>query len=313
MSDLDNPRSEHPGPPIVIIGPTAVGKSAVAMELARQVGNAELISADSMQVYRGMDVGTAKPTADEQAAVPHHLIDVVEPHEDFTLSQFQAAVFAALDDLAARGQRPIIVGGTGLYVRSIVDRLEIPGQYPEARTELDAETNTRALHERLVALDPTAAARMEPDNRRRVLRALEVTVGSGRPFSSFGPGLDAYPETDMIQIGLDMDRGLLDQRINTRYDVQMDEGFLDEVRRLHERPQGISRTAAQALGYKELLDHVTGYSTLDDALNLARKRTRRFARRQQRWFRRDPRIRWFEITPDTNLVQLSETILRDCH
>lgn len=279
-------------PPLVIVGPTAVGKSSVAMELARRLGDAELISSDSMQVYRGMDIGTAKATAAEQAEIVHHMIDVVEPHQDFTLAEFQAGVFAALDDLAERGKRAIIVGGTGLYVRAIVDRLELPGRFPEVRVELEETLDTRSLHARLVELDPLAASRMEPTNRRRVIRALEVTVGSGRAFSSFGPGLEAHPPTDFVQIGLDMERPLLDQRIADRYQVQMANGFLDEVATLHGAAHPMSATAAQALGYKELIEHLEVRLSLAGALDLARQRTRRFARRQQRWFRRDPRISW---------------------
>lgn len=289
------------------------------MELARRLGHtatpAELVSADSMQVYRTMDVGTAKATAQDQAEIPHHLLDVVDPHEDFTLGEFQRRVFEAFDDIEARNRRTILVGGTGLYVRAIVDRLELPGQFPDTREQLEAEPDTTALHARLAELDPLAASRMEPTNRRRVLRALEVTVGSGRAFSSFGPGLEEYPATDFILIGIDLPRPLLDERINARYSVQIDLGFLDEVRSLARSPQGMSRTAAQALGYKELLEHVQGNVALDDALELARQRTRRFARRQQRWFRRDPRITWFDASDGERLRNVDgivSDVLREC-
>lgn len=301
--------------PLVIIGPTAVGKSALAMTIARKLGDVELISADSMQVYHSMDVGTAKPTIEERNEIPHHMLDVVEPHEDFTLSEFQAAVFAALEDIDRRGKRAIVVGGTGLYVRAIVDRLEIPDRYPEIRDQLEANPDTEALYTRLSQLDELAASRMEPTNRRRVMRALEVTVGSGRPFSSFGPGLETYPETNFRQVGLDMPRPLLDERINGRYDIQMNDGFLDEVKMLAMHPDGISRTAAQALGYKDLLDHVAGEVTLDEALELARQRTRRFARRQQRWFRRDPRIKWFDASENDqprNINAIAADVLQQC-
>lgn len=286
--------------PLAIIGATAAGKSALALHLAELRGDVELISADSMQVYRFMDIGTAKPTADEQARVRHHLIDVVDPDVDYTLSAFTAAVTAAVDDVHSRGNVPVLVGGTGLYVRAVIDDFEIPGQYPEARAEVEAVADTAALHRRLSELDPKAASRMEPSNRRRVVRALEVTLGSGRRFSEWGPGVDAYPKIATRQVAVDRPRPSLDDRIARRYVAQMEAGFLDEVRSLVARPQGLSRTARQALGYKELLDHVEGRATLVESLDLANQRTRRFARRQQRWFRRDPRIEWFDL--DTGMA-----------
>lgn len=281
-------------PSIVVVGPTASGKSALAMALARRAGDIELISADSMQVYRGMDIGTAKPTPAERAEVRHHVIDLVEPHESFSVSDFQREARRAMTEVVDRGGRCVVVGGTGLYVQSLVDDLDLPGQYPAVRTELELEQDTPALHRRLVACDPVAASRMEPTNRRRVLRALEVTLGSGRPFSSFGPGLGTYRPTAHRMVGLELPRDQLDIRIEQRYERQLAEGFLDEIRRLRDAPGGLSPTAAQALGYKELAGHVRGEQSLDEALALAVARTRRFARRQQRWFRRDPRIMWLD-------------------
>jgi tRNA dimethylallyltransferase len=254
-----------------------------------------------MQVYRGMDIGTAKPSAAERAAVPHHLIDVADPGDDYTVAEFKAAARDALADIEARGRRAVLVGGTGLYLRAVVDDLDFPGQFPEVRAELDAEP-TAALHDRLVALDPVAAGRMEPTNRRRVLRALEVTLGSGSRFSSFGPGLAAYPDTPFRVIGLRVDRNELDRRIEARYADQIGAGFLDEVAQLRVRPAGLSRTARQALGYRELLAHLDGECLLDEALEQAITRTRQFARRQERWFRRDPRIEWVDGGQGTDNV-----------
>ncbi len=262
------------------------------MATARIVGGAEIVSLDSMQVYRGMDIGTAKPSDAEQAEIPHHLIDVVEPGEEFAVAEFQARARAVIGEIRGRGGVPVLVGGTGLYVRAVIDNLEIPGRYPQVRGELEAEADTGALHRRLQEFDPVAATRMEPSNRRRILRALEVTLGSGRPFSSYGPGLAHYPSTPFVQVGLRWERDRLDERIADRYRRQMADGFLDEVRSLDAGP--ISRTASQALGYKELLAHLRGELALDEALNLAVIRTRRFARRQERWFRRDRRIAWLE-------------------
>ena len=210
--------------PLVILGPTASGKSTLALALASLVAaehagdgpTVELVSIDSMQVYRGMNVGTATPTQSEQAAVPHHLIDLVDPDHRFTVTEFQALAKGAIDEVRARGNLPILVGGTGLYLRAVIDDLEIPGQYPEVLAELEADPDTEALHRRLAAADPVAAGRMEPNNRRRVLRALEVTIGSGRPFSSYGPGLETYPPTPFIQMALRWPRTELDRRIAAR-------------------------------------------------------------------------------------------------
>ena len=277
---------------LAIVGSTASGKSALAMALATSVPGLEIVSVDSMQVYRGMDIGTAKPTPDEQSVVRHHLIDLVDPDDDYTVSRFQADCETAIAGIEARGNRALLVGGTGLYLRSITDQLEIPGQFPEVREQLDAEPDTSLLFDRLAGLDPVAASRMEPANRRRVVRALEVTLGSGRPFSSFGPGLEKYPPSSIAQFGIDIDLHLLRERIAERYTQQLDAGFLAEVEALRSRPGGISRTARQALGYSELLDHLDNGTPLDTAVATAITRPTQFARRQQRWFRRDPRIRW---------------------
>ena len=278
-------------PPLAILGVTASGKSALALALARARGDVELVSVDSMQVYRGMDVGTAKPTPAEQAEVRHHVIDLVDPWDAFDVHTFQGAVRAALADIAGRGKRAILVGGTGLYLRAVVDDLDLPGRYPAVLAEVEAEPDTVALHARLAALDPLGASRMEPTNRRRVVRALEVTVGSGRAFSSFGAGFETHPPTPVHLVGLWLPRAVVVDRIERRYHQQMAAGFLAEVERLHAGPP-LSHTAAQALGYRELLAHLRGETSLADALATAITRTRQFARRQRVWFRRDPRITW---------------------
>jgi tRNA dimethylallyltransferase len=286
-----------------LVGATASGKSALALALARRDPAWELVSVDSMQVYRGMDIGTAKPTPAEQAEVPHHLIDVLDPWDDSTVAWFEQAARAAIADIEARDRRALLVGGTGLYLQAVVDDLEIPGQYPAVRAELEAEEDTAALLARLRALDPLAATRSEPGNRRRLLRAREVTVGSGRPFSSFGPGVHAHPPTAFTLVGLAVEPGRLAQRIEARYLDQMEAGLLAEVEALVAHPRGLSRTAAQALGYKELIEHLEGRSSLEEAVDLAIRRTRRFARRQRAWFRRDGRITWLDAAdPADDLV-----------
>ena len=282
---------------VALVGVTASGKSDTALELARHRGDCEVVSVDSMCVYRGMDIGTSKPGPEARAAVPHHLLDLVDPDEDFTVTQFQRAAREALAVIRGRGHHALLVGGTGLYLRAVVDDLAIPGRYPEVAAALEAEVDegragTADLHARLTALDPLAAARMEPTNRRRIVRALEVTIGSGRPFSTFGPGLEAYPAGGMAQVGLSLPPDEIDRRIGTRFRHMVEAGLVDEVRALAARPAGISRTARQALGYREVLAHVEGGAPLDGCLEEAVRRTRQFARRQASWFRRDPRVSW---------------------
>ena len=305
--DRFRPSDRH----LAVVGPTASGKSALALELARRHPDLEIVSVDSMQVYRGMDVGTAKPTTAERDEVRHHLLDLVDPAEDYAVARWQADARIALAEIEDRGHRALLVGGTGLYLRALVDDLDIPGQWPALRADLEAEAadiGSAALHQRLTGLDPLAASRMEPGNQRRVVRALEVTLGSGRPFSSFGPGLDAHRPSAIAQIALAIDPADLAARIAARYERQLAEGFVDEVRRLLERSDGLSRTAGQALGYKEIRAHLAGEATLEEAVDLAVRRTRQFARRQRAWFRRDPRIDWVDPAdaPNRLLAVLAE-------
>jgi len=280
----------------VILGPTASGKSSLALEVAALVDGAEIVSVDSMQVYRGMDIGTATPTATDRAAVPHHLIDLVDPSVAFTAGEFQRRAREVLVEIEQRGGTPILVGGTGLYLRAVVDDLEMPEQFPKVRAELERDPDTESLHRRLSAVDPVAAARMEPTNRRRIVRALEVAIGSGRPFSSFGPGLESYPPNRFVQIAIRRPRAEVDQRIAARFREQIEQGFLREVAEVSE--SGLGTTARQALGYREMITHLAGECTLDEALDQAIRRTIRFARRQERWFRRDPRLKWVDAPVD---------------
>lgn len=283
---------------VALLGVTASGKSALAAALARARPGAELVSVDSMTVYRGMDIGTSKPTPDEQAVLRYHLLDLVDPAEEFTVRQFQDAARCVLADIEARGRRALLVGGTGLYLRAVVDDLELPGRWPDIAAELEDEADgpggVPALHARLATLDPVAAARMTPTNRRRVVRALEVTLGAQRPFSSFGPGLGAYRKTPVALVGIPFDPGAVDAAIERRFSDMLGAGLLDEVRALAGRPAGLSRTARQALGYRELLSHLEDGVPLEEAAAEAVKRTRAFARRQWAWFRRDPRISWLD-------------------
>jgi len=288
---------------VALVGVTASGKSEAALELARCRGDCEIVSVDSMCVYRGMDIGTSKPGPEARAAVPHHLLDLEDPDQEFTVRQFQEAAREALAGIARRGHHGLLVGGTGLYHRAVIDDLSIPGRYPDVAATLEAEldegrSEPADLHARLAVLDPVGAGRMEPTNRRRVVRALEVTLGAGRPFSEFGPGLEAYPASGIPQVGLTFDPEETDRRIAERFGAMVEAGLVAEVRALAGRPKGISRTARQALGYREVLAHVEGGVPLEECLEEAVRRTRQFARRQAAWFRRDPRITWAGSTAE---------------
>jgi tRNA dimethylallyltransferase len=317
---MPGPRPGTTGTSVVaLVGPTASGKSALALEVAARVNQGvrptadrshsgvELVSVDSMAVYRGMDIGTAKPTTEVRARVPYHLVDLVEASEEFTVQRFQRAAHLALDGIAGRGNAALLVGGTGLYLRSVVDDLRFPGRYPEEAAALNAgldrvapagtpqrQEALVALHGRLAGLDAVAAGRIEATNERRLVRALEVTLGSGLPFSTFGPGLEQYPPSQVTLLGTDPGPEALDVRIAERFEGLMADGLLDEVRELAGRPGGMSRTARQALGYREVLAHLEEGVPLSEAVDLAIRRTRTFARRQRAWFRRDPRILWLD-------------------
>jgi tRNA dimethylallyltransferase len=296
---------------IAIVGTTASGKSALGERIAQELANrgkaAEIVSADSMCVYRGMDVGTAKPTEADQQRWVTHGIDLVNPDEEFSVAQFQRYALAVLKAIEGRGAVAILVGGTGLYVDAVVNNLTLPGQFPEIKLALGEELGSGVpiedLYARLVALDPDAAAKMEPNNERRILRALEVCMGSGRRFSSFGPGLVAAAASDASESAVSAEgwilcgpiwpRPELRQRISQRFSQQLVDGFVDEAARVLETyGENRSKTARQALGYRELWDHLGGNCSLSDAIDRAVLRTGQFAVRQERWFRRDPRIQW---------------------
>jgi tRNA dimethylallyltransferase len=265
------------------------------------LGDVEIVSLDSMQVYRGLDVGTAKPTIAERAAVPHHVIDVVEPTEEWSAMRHQAAARAAVAAIEARGKRALLVGGTGLYVQAVVDDLRFPGEDPDLRAELEATTaepgGVAAAYEELRRLDPDAAEKIDPHNARRIVRALEVIRLTGKPFSSFGAGLDQFGPTafPVRMVGVWVPRDVLNARVAERFAAMRDAGLVDEVRRLIDGPP-LSRTAGQAIGYKEIIGALSDHGSVDEAFDTAVRRTRSFARRQRMWFRRDPRITWLGAT-----------------
>ena len=297
-------------PHVVVLGPTASGKSDVAMAAAQAAtGTVDVVAADSMQVYRRMDIGTAKPTSHDQALVRHHCIDVAEPSERYTVARYLDDLAAARADIHARGASAILVGGTGLYVTAAVDGLTMPGEWPDIRRQLEADEDTAALYQRLAELDPVAASKIEPSNRRRIIRALEVCLGSGEKFSSFGDGVATFPDTDVVQIGIRWSRDLLRSRIAQRVHLMMSRGLVDEVAGLLAEQPPMSATARQALGYKEIIDHLEGRASLGDAVDAIILRTQQFAIRQERWFRRDQRIQWIDVLADP-VEEITPTVLR---
>jgi len=283
--------------PIVILGPTASGKSDAAMAAAQLNGNTHIVVCDAMQVYKRMDIGTAKPTLDDQRLVQNHCIDVVEPNARFTVSDYQKNARAAVASIHDSGANALVVAGTGLYLTSLIDELSFPGEWPQVRAELQREPDVAALYRHLKALDPVAAKNIERSNRRRIERALEVCIGSGKPFSDNAPGTGAYPDNGVVQIGLLWPRDVLVKRVESRVKTMLQRGFLEEVAQLR-KDGAMSQTARQALGYVELNRHLDGRCTLDQAVGDIVIHTRQFAVRQERWFRRDPRIRWVHIEKD---------------
>lgn len=288
---------------LALVGPTASGKSALALAAAAALGDVEVVTVDSMQVYRGMDVGTAKPTAAEQSAVPHHLLDLADPAEEFSVARFQALAHEVIAGIEGRGRRAMLVGGTGLYYQAIVDGFHLPAEDRALRAALyeraEASGGAAALLAELGELDPVAAGRIDPGNTRRIVRALEVTIGTGRPFSSFGPGVfsggegGGRPRLRVAAAGIWLSRQAGAERIEARIRAMVQDGLIDEVRRLAARPGGLSRTASEGIGYKEVLGYLEGsVPTIEAALRRTAERTRQLARRQRMWFRRDRRIAW---------------------
>jgi tRNA dimethylallyltransferase len=287
-----SPRPTHI--PLALVGPTASGKSEAGVELARRL-EAEILVVDSMTVYRGMDVGTAKPTARQRAAVPHHLVDVADPAEPFSVARFQQLARAVLSDLRDRGEPALLVGGSGLYFRAVVDHLEFPGTDPHVRGWLEAETaalGPAAIHGRLRALDPAGAARIEPGNARRSVRALEVAALTGRPFSSFAEAWHRYPSERVRAVGVEVDAAALGRRIEARANEMVGQGLIREVEVLLDRGFAPFLTSSQAIGYLEATLHLRGLMSAREMMAAMVRRTRSLARRQMAWFRRDPRIRW---------------------
>ncbi len=293
-SDTAQPlERDRPRVVLALVGPTGGGKSEVAMEIAPGL-RAEIVGLDSMQIYRGMDIGTAKPTLEDQRRVPHHMIDIVDPGRAYSVASFQSAARAATDGILMRGRVPLLVGGSGLYYRAVVDELEFPPTDPVTRQAI-AAVDPEDLVGRLRANDPEAASRIEPANVRRVVRALEVMELTGRPFSEFRKAWDRFESRyDLVVAGTRVPPEVLTQRVGKRVDAMLAAGLVDEVRGLIERGLLAALTASRAIGYPEIVAHLDGVLTLGEAREQIVRNTRRFARRQMSWFRADPRVRWFD-------------------
>ncbi len=280
---------------MAIVGPTASGKTALAIEIARQF-EGEIVSADSRQIYRGMDIGTAKPTAAELAAAPHHLIDVANPDEEYTVAQYKRDADAAISDILSRKKLPVLAGGTGLYVKAVLENLNIPAVKadPELRAKLEAEINVEGLgtvFQKLVALDPEAAYVVDPANPRRVVRALEVALSTGMPFTAQRKKHE--PLYEPLVIGLDLGAEILRERIDKRVDQMMKDGLVTEVESLLKK-YGPDLTAFDAIGYREIIKHLNGEAALADAVAEIKMNTWHYAKRQMTWFRKDKNVRWIK-------------------
>lgn len=304
--------AERPSTPIVaVVGATAAGKTDLSLDLAERLGG-EIVNTDAMQLYRGMDVGTAKLPPDRRRGIPHHLLDVLDVTEAASVAEYQGWARSLITDLRSRGATPVLVGGSALYTRAVLDHFDFPGTDASVRERLEAElaqVGPAALHARLAELDPSAASRIEVGNGRRTVRALEVIELTGQPFSARLP-VPEYVDGPSIQIGVDIDRETLDERIAQRVAQMFTDGFVEEVARLVGAGLLESRTAAGAIGYREVAQHLAGVLTVEEAKATTIVKTRRFARRQDAWFRKDPRVVWVRWDDPERVERALEAIAK---
>lgn len=308
MDAPDAGREDTRIPLVAVVGPTGTGKSELGIALAREL-DGEVVNADALQLYRGMDVGTAKLTPEERQGVPHHLLDVLEIHEEASVAAFQRDARRAVDEIRGRGRVPVLVGGSGLYVRAALDAIEFPGTDATVRARREEQLRERgraALLRELAAVDPGSAVRVRDD--RRLVRALEVHDLTGRPFTSFMPERRYVQPT--VQIGLAMDREVLNRRLAHRVNVMLERGWLEEVKALEARGLRESPTAGRALGYPQLLAVLDGSATLDEAREDTVAATRRFTKRQRTWFGADPRVHWLDAGDPNGIDGLTADAVR---
>ena len=299
---------------IAIVGPTASGKTRLSVELAARLG-AEIISFDSMQIYRGMDIGTAKPTVEERRGIPHHMIDIADPREDFSVSRFVEEADGILQDILSRGKPVVLVGGTGLYIDSLIKGLEFAplpqSGVREELTRIAQEQGIEVLMERLRAVDPESAERIHPSNQKRVIRALEIYLESGKTMTQHNlETQEKPPKYEPLWIGLDyVNREALYSRINRRVDLMLEQGLLEELRGLLAQGIPSDATSMQAIGYKELLGYIRGECTLEEAADLLKQASRRYAKRQRTWFRRNPKVNWLMLEDEPDFDKVLESCL----
>lgn len=301
-------------PLLVIVGPTATGKTEVAVKTAGIIGG-EVISADSMLVYRGMDIGTAKPTAWEKENIPHHMIDIVNPDEEFTVALYREGVLKIVPEVIERGRMPMLVGGTGLYVKAVIDGYNFgeAGSDSNFRNEmlyLHSREGGFVLHKRLAGVDPETALRLHPNDLKRIIRALEVYHLTGKPLSRLADNTEKKSRYNLLMYGLTMDREKLYRRIEKRVDKMIEQGLVNEVKSLAARGYGREHTSMQGLGYKEILLYLNGELSLDEAIELLKRSTRRFAKRQLTWFKRDGRINWLDVDVYRNKEEIAREIAK---
>ncbi|HPT77927.1 MAG TPA: tRNA (adenosine(37)-N6)-dimethylallyltransferase MiaA [Candidatus Atribacteria bacterium] len=296
-------------PLVIITGPTAVGKTDLAIRTALEL-NSEIVSADSMQIYRYMNIGTAKPSLEERQGIAHHMIDIVDPDEEYSVARYQVEARETIEQIYRKGKIPILTGGTGLYINSVImpmdftEAAEDP-QYREELRLLAAEKGNEYVHQMLVNIDPETAAKLHPNDIRRVIRALEVFYLTGRRMSDYRQDFaNMESQYDIVYLGLNMNRDDLYERINKRVDKMIDSGLLDEVRNLMEMGYTKNLISMQGLGYKEMIRYLEGQCTLDESIEVLKRDTRRYAKRQLTWFRRDKRIEWLDLDNLTNRDRL---------
>lgn len=308
------PKTTTP-PLLVIVGPTATGKTTVAVEVAKKI-RGEIISADSMLIYRYMNIGTAKPTMEERQGIPHYMLDLIDPDEQYSVALFQQQAEKHIYEIIAKDRLPLLVGGTGLYIRSVIDHYDFTftGIDTALRLRLQNEakiSGVKAVYCQLKEVDPVTAAKLHPNNLKRVIRALEVYHQTGRPASNFQTrDQQPRPKYNLLMFGLNMDRQVLYKRIEERVDKMLLAGLVEEVQQLLDRGYGPELISMQGLGYKEIIPYLEGRTTLEEAVLLLKRNTRRFAKRQVTWFKHDQRINWIDITGHRNVWEISEEIVR---
>ncbi len=300
---------------LFVVGPTAVGKTDTAIHLAKTL-NGEIISADSMQIYRYMNIGTAKPTLEEQEGIPHYLLDCVNPNESFSVAEFQKQAKEIIDDITSRGKLPIIAGGTGLYVNSLLYEMDFTSTISnwDLRNQLEEEAKVQGneyLHNKLREIDPQAAERIHPNNVVRVIRAIEVNHEGGENMGDFRRDVKINSDYDCVLLGLTRDREELYNRVNLRVDIMIQQGLIEEVKKLMEMGYSEDLVAFKGLGYKEIISYLKGESTLDEAIEILKRDTRRYAKRQLTWFKRYDMIKWYNLTDNPKKEIFFSQIVKD--